>query len=336
MSSRSFFRRSRPHRKVRRANHPHAGRWPRFEELEDRRMMAFSPLANYGVGQSPQAIVSADFNNDHILDLAVANYSTSTVSVLLGNPGAPGFQPALTSPTDPNPVSLAVGDFDGDGIFDLATAHGYGDSGNVSILLGNNDGSGAGTGSFGATASLGIGLTPTSVAVGDFNGDGKLDLGVTSNSYYNYYPYGYHGNAIVLLGNGDGSFSGLNATPLGFGYFVSAAVARFNGDNIDDFATVNYYSGTVSVLKGDTSGYLQGPSDFYAGNSPWSVAADDLDGDGDNDLVVANYYGNDVSVLLGNDQGGFAAATSYFAGTNPISLVLGDFNHDTKLDIATT
>src|SRR5262249_44179763 len=199
MSSRSFFRRSRPHRKVRRANHPHAGRWPRFEELEDRRMMAFSPLANYGIGQSPQAIVSADFNNDDILDLAVANYSSSTVSVLLGNADG-SFQPALTSPTDPNPVSLAVGDFDGDGIFDLATAEGYGNSGNVSILLGNNDGSGAGTGSFGAPASLGIGLTPTSVAVGDFNGDGKLDLGVTSNSYYYYYPYGYHGNAIVLLG----------------------------------------------------------------------------------------------------------------------------------------
>src|SRR6478752_4781689 len=278
MPSRSFFRRSRPHRKVRRANHPHSGRWPQIEALEDRRLLAFSPLANYAVGQNPQAIASADFNNDHILDLAVANYSSSTVSVLLGNANG-AFQPAQTSPTGPNPVSLAVGDFDGDHILDLATVGGYSYAGEVSVLLGNDNGAGAGTGSFAAPTSVGIGSTPTSVAVGDFNGDGKLDLGATSNTYSRYYGYyygyygSYSGNANVLLGNGDGSFSGPNVTPLGYGYFLSAAVARFNGDNIDDFATVNNYYGTVSVLEGNSSGYLQGPSDFYAGNSPWSVAA---------------------------------------------------------------
>jgi hypothetical protein len=237
-------------------------------------------------------------------------------------------------------VSLAVGDFDGDHILDLATIGGYDYSGEVSVLLGNDNSAGAGSGSFAAPTSVGIGSTPTSVAVGDFDGDGKLDLGVTSNTYYSsyYYYYGsYQGKANVLLGSGDGSFSGPNVTPLGYGYFQSAAVGRFDGDNIDDLATVNYYYGTASVLEGDSSGYLQGPTDFYAGNSPWSVATKDLDGDGDNDLVVANYYGNDVGVLLGNGQGGFTAATNYFAGTNPpTSVVIGDFNHDTKLDIATT
>src|SRR6478752_5577535 len=216
MPSRSFFRRSRPHRKVRRANHPHSGRWPQIEALEDRRLLAFSPLANYAVGQNPQAIASADFNNDHILDLAVANYSSSTVSVLLGNANG-AFQPAQTSPTGPNPVSLAVGDFDGDHILDLATVGGYSYAGEVSVLLGNDNGAGAGTGSFAAPTSVGIGSTPTSVAVGDFTGDGKLDLGVTSNTYYSsyYYSGSYYGKANVLLGSGDGSFSGPNVTPLG-------------------------------------------------------------------------------------------------------------------------
>jgi len=335
MSSRSFFRRSQPRRKARRANHPHAGRWPQIEALEDRRLLALSQFANYGVGLNPQAIVSADFNNDHILDLAVANYSSSTVSVLLGNANG-SFQPAKTSPTGANPVSLAVGDFDGDHILDLANVGGYGYAGEVSVLLGNDNGAGAGTGSFAAPTSVGIGSTPTSVAVGDFNGDGKLDLGVTSNTYYSsyYYSGSYYGKANVLLGSGDGSFSGPNVTPLGYGYFLSAAVARFDGDNIDDFATVNNYYGTVSVLEGNSSGYLQGPTDFYAGNSPWSVAADDLDGDGDNDLVVANYYGNDVGVLLGNDQGGFTAATNYAVGGTPDAAILGDVDRDGKLDIA--
>lgn len=292
MPSRSLFRRSRPQGKVRRAKHRPVGRQPRFEEFEDRRMLTFSPLANYAVGQSPQAIVSADFNNDHIVDLAVANYTDSTVSVLLGNTNG-SFQPALTSPTGANPVSLAVGDFDGDGVLDVATVGGYDSAGAVSVLLGNDNGSGAGTGTFGAPTSVGIGSTPSSVAVGDFNGDGKLDLGATSNTYSRYYGYyygyygSYSGNANVLLGNGDGSFSGPNVTPLGYGYFLSAAAARFNGDNIDDFATVNNYDGTVSVLEGDSSGYLQGPSDFNAGYSPWSVATKDLDGDGDNDLVTS-------------------------------------------------
>src|SRR5262245_53299683 len=156
MSSRSFFRHSRPHRKVRRANHPLAGRRPQIEALEDRRLLAFSPLASYGVGQSPQAIVSADFNNDHILDVAVANYSESTVSVLLGNANG-SFQPAKTSSTGANPVSLAVGDFDGDHILDLATVGGYDYSGEVSVLLGKNNGSGSGTGRFADPTSVGVG-----------------------------------------------------------------------------------------------------------------------------------------------------------------------------------
>jgi hypothetical protein len=159
---------------------------------------------------------------------------------------------------------------------------------------------------------------------------------VTTHISYSYYYYSsYYGNANVLLGNGDGSFSGPNITPLGYGYFVSAAAGRFNGDSIDDFAAANYNYGTVSVLEGDSNGYLQGPTDFNAGYSPLSVAIKDLDGDGNNDLVTANYFDNDVSVLLGNGQGGFAAAKNYAAGSSPTDVVVGDFNHDTRLDIAT-
>ncbi len=115
------------------------------------------------------------------------------------------------------------------------------------------------------------------MAVGDFNGDGKMDLGVTSNvytpghygpgswgGYYgnNYYPGtwypGYNeGRANVLLGNGVGSFSTTpNITPLGDGYHASAAAANLNGDGFDDFVTFNADYGYVDVLLGDSSGYL--------------------------------------------------------------------------------
>jgi hypothetical protein len=96
-----------------------------LEGLEDRRVLALAAPVNYDAGASPHAIVSADFNNDNIPDLAVANYSSSNVSVLLGNADGT-FQPALSSPTGANPLSVAVGDFDEDGILDLATVNGDG------------------------------------------------------------------------------------------------------------------------------------------------------------------------------------------------------------------
>ena len=140
---------------------------PTFEALEDRFVPSFSPAVAYAAGSTPQAVVTADFNGDHRLDLAVANYSGTTVSVLLGNADGT-FRPAQDSATGAFPHSLAVGDFNADGKLDLATASPYG----VSVLLGN------GNGTFGGPTTIDLyGTSPASVAVGDFNADGKLDLG---------------------------------------------------------------------------------------------------------------------------------------------------------------
>src|SRR5262245_8872853 len=324
-----------------------------LESLEDRCLLTFAPAATYPVGMYPQAIVSADFNNDMIQDLAVANYSDSSVGVLLGN-GTAGvgdgtFQSAVNSPTGSNPLSLAVGDFNGDGTLDLATANGGGD---VSVLLGIEDDLGNGTGTFKAPTSIDSVSGPQSVAVGDFNGDGKMDLGVTSNvsvydgqycysgSYGTYcYPH-YHteSQANVLLGNGDvtGSFSAPKITSLGYGYHTLAVAANLNGDTYDDFVTFNSDYGSVNVLLGDSGGYLQYYSDNYTGDYSYSVAAGDVNGDTFTDLVTANFYGNTVGVLLGDGGGSFSAAGNYSTGGYPTSVVLGDFTHDMdgNLDVA--
>src|SRR5437763_977809 len=93
------------------------------EILEVRRMPIYLPAVSYDAGTNPQALLTADFNGDGRLDLAVVNnngyVNNGTVSVLLGNADGT-FQPARTSPTGAGPVSLAVGDFNGDGKLDLA------------------------------------------------------------------------------------------------------------------------------------------------------------------------------------------------------------------------
>jgi hypothetical protein len=99
------------------------------------------------------------------------------------------FAPAVNYPAGRAPFSVAVGDFNQDGIPDLVVANAGGDTGTVSILLGNGDGT------FRASREYGAGIDTFSVAVGDFNGDGKPDLVVGTN-----------GGVGILLGNGDGTF----------------------------------------------------------------------------------------------------------------------------------
>src|SRR5262245_32432137 len=175
---------------------------PCLEALADRCLPSFLPAVNYPVGSYPgsypSAVVTGDFNGDGRLDIAVANETISTMSILLGN-GDGTFQPAQNFAGGGGPRSLAVGDFNGDGKLDLVTAN-FND---VSVLLGN------GNGTFQAPTNIPFGTNPESVAVGDFHGDGQLDLAVGSTEGASYGGVGF---ANVLLGNGDGTFAGPHTT----------------------------------------------------------------------------------------------------------------------------
>jgi hypothetical protein len=307
---------------------------PSLEVLEGRLTPSFTPAGSYAVGPYSGIVLSADFNNDNFPDLATGNGD-----VLLGN-GDGTFRPA------PNPVtggsSLAVGDFDRDGNLDLAAVS---DSSSVQVLLGHGDGTFTAAGTYpvvGPEASL------SSVAVGDFTGDGLLDLGVTSNVYFqdgydpNYGSWGhFEGSAHVLVGNGSGDFSGPNTTPLGYGYLWTPTVADFNDDGIDDIAAPIADTAGVKVLFGDAGGFLQGPT-VLSGSGTSSVASADLDGDLDADLVTTSQYSaSGVTVWLGDGAGGFGSPEFYAPGagpmsTGPLSAALADVNADGKLDILTT
>jgi len=278
----------------------------------------FVPATNYPVGTNPASVAVGDFNADGRPDLAVANNSSNTISILLGT-STGGFVAAFNYAAGTGPQSVAVGDFNADGKPDLAVANIS--SNNVTILLG------AGVGTFGAPTNFPLGTNPISVAVGDFNADGRRDLAVANNS---------SNTVSILLGNANGTFQA--AVNYGAGLQpVSVAVGDFDGDGRRDLAVVNNGTNKVSILIGTGTGSFGAATSYLVGTNPISVAVGDFNGDSRPDLAVANNDSNNVSILLGTGFGRdfrFGAATNFEVVGGPGSVAVGNFNADTKLDLA--
>jgi hypothetical protein len=243
--------------------------------------------------------------------------------------------------------AAAVGDFNGDGKLDIVSI--AGGVWEIDVALGNGDGT------FQApivnTFSFPSNTSPYAMAVGDFHGDGKLDLAV----WCTYAP-GPYNELIIFLGNGNGTFTYSNTYTAPNAYANpgsnSLYVADFNGDGKLDLAALSPYCGPSSNWYPCVYVYLgKGDGTFQAGVSysaydpnhaneynVYGMAVGDLNGDGKPDIAVTE--GNGIAVLLNNGNGTFGAPTYYDSGvaglTTEIGIAIGDVNGDKKNDIVAT
>jgi hypothetical protein len=167
---------------------------------------------------------------------------------------------------------------------------------------------------------------PLSIAVGDFNHDGKLDLAVTSVDTND-------NNVAILLGRGDGTFLPARYYTVGVSPYSIVAV-DLNHDGNLDLAVANSLSNYVSILLGNGDGtFRSGPQSPAVPQPASLIATGDFNGDGEPDLVATGY--NVISVLLGNGDGTFQNAVVTSPTFSVSSIGTGDFNGDGKLDLAT-
>jgi uncharacterized protein (TIGR03437 family) len=303
----------------------------------------FSQKNSYSVGIAPGSIVTADFNGDGKADLATMDIISFTVSVLMGN--GDGTFRALSSYALPcQPVHMAVGDFVKDGKPDLLVVCIA--SPNIYVLPGRGDGTfGSAISTVAPVGVLGF-LDYLRPGIGDFNGDGLLDIAFLSYDLTASASAPISGSLYVMLGRNGGTFGAAQLVPNVTG--ASVSTGDFNRDGKIDLVvssprnlTLQAISGMppsggpITILLGNGDGTFRTGTSYNPSFGPGPVTVGDVNGDGIQDLVV-NGLGGGLAVLTGKGDGTFTQSyTQSVLGGGSVGLpVLAAFRGTPGPDIA--
>ncbi|CAF1675044.1 unnamed protein product, partial [Rotaria magnacalcarata] len=180
---------------------------------------------------------------------------------------------------------------------------------------------GCGDGTFERQITYSTGISPSSVAVGDFNNDSRLDIIVTNSG---------SGDVSLFLGHSNATFERQTNFSIGNRPW-SVTVGDFNNDTLLDIAVANRWSCDLVILLGYGNGTFARLTIDLNGTTPWFVAAVDLNNDHQLDMIIADGY-VEIGILLGYGNGTFADLITYSSTFDPKSVAIGDFNHDNRLD----
>lgn len=295
---------------------------------------SFDTRLDYATGSSPYQIKTCDVDGDSRPDLVVTNQSSGTLSVMLNtsSSGSVSFAARVNAIAASGVRGIVMGDMDGDGKPDAVVNN---SSGSISVFRNTSS---SGTVSFATRADFAAGTNPTTIALSDIDGDGKLDVVV------NYYDYKF---ISVFLNTSAGSGSVSFAARADFATFNSGgndiAAVDVDGDGKTDVVITNELYNLVSVFRNTSAGSgsvsFATRIDIAASSAPRGVFAGDLDGDGKPDLAVANNTSGTLSVFRNTSSSGsvsFAGRADYTAGTNPQTMTIADVDGDSRPDLLVT
>ncbi|MBN8459767.1 MAG: VCBS repeat-containing protein [Verrucomicrobia bacterium] len=282
---------------------------------------SFQKEKRFMVGKHPVCLVAGDFNADGKPDLATGNSVTGDVSLLMGN-GDGSFQTEQRfTPGGSQLRALAIADFNGDGMLDIVSTTRY-------LLLGNGDGTFRAPRFVGTTEETTV---PDSIAAGDIDRDGSMDIAIT---------YGSSDRVAVILGNGNGTFQFERIVTVGR-FPEMATLDDLNADGMPDLVVCNYSD--VSVLLGNGDGTFLPETRYPVISSAVGHCVGDVDGDGKPDILAAGgesdkysvLYGS-FSLLLGNGDGTFRPEVRHQVDSGAYDVALLDLDGDQCLDVVTT